>query len=235
MWYLLVHNYNLRIFAKFVEVSGYSALCYITMCKWSPDIVISMDTRLQTGWFVVWILAGGREFLFSKTSRLAVGPTQPPVQWVPGLLSGNKAVRVWCCPFTSFQRNGWEWVKLYFCSPHMPSWHGQRWLYLLCNVSAWYLCHTEVTFHYELLIYGVHFLHLGELSLIYNLKRPRGNSKHRWDNNIKIDLPEVRWKRDWSGWGEGPVVSSFKYSNEPSGCITWLAEVLFYMKFIIVV
>jgi hypothetical protein len=53
LWHLLVHNYNLRIFAKFVEVSGYSALCYITLCKWSLDIVINMDTRLQTGWSVV--------------------------------------------------------------------------------------------------------------------------------------------------------------------------------------
>jgi len=53
MWHVMVHNYNLRIFAKFVEVSGYSALCCITLCKWSPDIVISMDARLQAGWSVV--------------------------------------------------------------------------------------------------------------------------------------------------------------------------------------
>jgi hypothetical protein len=29
----------------------------------------------------------GKDFLFSITSTPAVGPTQPPIQWVPGVLS----------------------------------------------------------------------------------------------------------------------------------------------------
>jgi hypothetical protein len=53
----------------------------------------------------------GRDF--SQTSRPALGPTQPPVQWVPGLslrYSGRGVVR-----------RGQERVELYLYSPSRPS------------------------------------------------------------------------------------------------------------------
>jgi hypothetical protein len=32
-------------------------------------------------------------FIYSQLSSLALGPTQPPVQWVPGFFRGSKVVR----------------------------------------------------------------------------------------------------------------------------------------------
>jgi hypothetical protein len=34
---------------------------------------------------------GQQTFLLSKTSRQALGPTQPPIQWASVLFPGNKA------------------------------------------------------------------------------------------------------------------------------------------------
>jgi len=36
-------------------------------------------------------------FLFTTASRTALGPTQPPIQWVPG----GKAAGAWSWPLTS--------------------------------------------------------------------------------------------------------------------------------------
>jgi len=39
---------------------------------------------------------------YPHLSRPALRPTQPPVQWVPGLSGGWRAAREWCWPFTPF-------------------------------------------------------------------------------------------------------------------------------------
>jgi hypothetical protein len=44
--------------------------------------------RLATGWTAESSSPGrGKNFLFSTLSRQALGPIQPPMQWVPGALS----------------------------------------------------------------------------------------------------------------------------------------------------
>jgi hypothetical protein len=62
-------------------------------------------------------------FLFTTASRTALGPTQPPIHWVPGALSlvvkrpGREADH---SPPSSAEVE--EWVEIYLHSPNTPSW-----------------------------------------------------------------------------------------------------------------
>jgi hypothetical protein len=66
-------------------------------------------------------------FLFNTVSTMALGPTQPPIQWVPGALSlgvkqpGHEADN---SPQSSAEVK--ECVELYFHSPKTLSWHGAQ-------------------------------------------------------------------------------------------------------------
>jgi hypothetical protein len=58
-----------------------------------------------------------RIFLFTTASRMALGPTQPPIQWVPGALSlGREAEN---SPPSSAEVK--ECVELYLHFPNTPS------------------------------------------------------------------------------------------------------------------
>jgi hypothetical protein len=65
--------------------------------------------------------------LFTIPSRTALGPTQPPVQWVPGAVSlgiklpGREADH--SAPSSAEVK---EWVELYLHSPYTPPWRGAR-------------------------------------------------------------------------------------------------------------
>jgi hypothetical protein len=50
-------------------------------------------------------------------NRLALGPTQPPIQWVPGLFHGRKAAETRHYHLPSSSAEVKERVELYFCSP----------------------------------------------------------------------------------------------------------------------
>ena len=61
----------------------------------------------------------GRDF--PHPSRPSLGPTQPPIQWVPGLSRGVKRPgRGANHPPSSAEIEGR--VELYICSPSEPSW-----------------------------------------------------------------------------------------------------------------
>jgi len=57
---------------------------------------------------------------FPHLSRPALGPTQPPIQWVPALSRGYRAAGAWRWPLTPFQCGGHERVELYLYSPYGP-------------------------------------------------------------------------------------------------------------------
>jgi len=50
--------------------------------------MISIVSVPQSGWSSVRILVGRKLFLFSKTTRRTLGPTQPYIYGVMGFLSG---------------------------------------------------------------------------------------------------------------------------------------------------
>jgi hypothetical protein len=64
---------------------------------------------------------------FSHTSRPALGPTQPPVQWVPGLSPGvENGWGVVLTPHPVLVPRSKTRVELYLYSPYGPSWLVKR-------------------------------------------------------------------------------------------------------------
>jgi hypothetical protein len=47
----------------------------------------ALSEILMRGGHFLWVYSLLGIFLFTAVSRMALGPTQPPIQWVPGVLS----------------------------------------------------------------------------------------------------------------------------------------------------
>jgi hypothetical protein len=86
--------------------------------------------RWSTGWTIgvlgFYSRRRQRIFSFTTASRTALGPIQPPTQWVPGALSlgvkrpGHEADH---SPSSAEVK---EWVEPYLHSPTKPPWRGAR-------------------------------------------------------------------------------------------------------------
>jgi hypothetical protein len=91
---------------------------YGTSESWNSLVSIAVGYRVDGQ-----SLNSGKIFLFSTASRLALGPTQPPIQWVPGTLStgvkqlGHEADH--SPPFSFEVKNGGAIPPLL----HVSSWH----------------------------------------------------------------------------------------------------------------
>ena len=97
---------------------------------------IAQPVRFTTGWMVRGSKpGGGRDFPY--TSRQALGPTQPPAQWVSGLFPGGKAAGACRWPSTPSSSQLRERVELYF-NPLWLSWLVVGWILPFYLYSIWH-------------------------------------------------------------------------------------------------
>jgi hypothetical protein len=92
--------------------------------------------------------------LFTAMSRMALGPTQPPIQWVPGALSlGIKQPGLEADHSPPSSAKVKEWVELYLHSPNMPVWYGAQlkkstgtftWTYVQMSMGTAHMCLTSI-------------------------------------------------------------------------------------------
>jgi hypothetical protein len=109
------------------KYSDSKLMCFIQFLSF----LIFLEQRWATGWTSGVLRFDFRRglgiFLFTTASRTALGTIQPPIQWVPEVLSpevkwpGREADHT---PPSS--ANVTELVELYLHSPNTPSWLGAQ-------------------------------------------------------------------------------------------------------------
>jgi hypothetical protein len=159
-------------------VGSRSVILNCIVLKFIERTVIAQSVwRWATGWtfgvvgFDSW--RGLRIFLLTTPSRTSLGPTQPPIQWVPeALFLGIKwpGLEADHSPPSSAEVK--ECVDLYIHSPNTPSWRGAQlkhrdnlpffftfyrplkmwnvyWspYFLDCKIKIWRRCVTSIYFY----------------------------------------------------------------------------------------
>ena len=130
---------------------------------WKTDIHSLQHFCIVTSFYILYILYRGRDSAvgiatrygldapgiesrwrrdFPHPSRPAIGPTQPPVQWVPGV---NRPGRGADHPSPPKNR-GHERVELYLYSPSGPSWPDIGWISFY-RFPQRYLCYSALHIH----------------------------------------------------------------------------------------
>jgi hypothetical protein len=90
------------------------------------------------------VLVGG---VLLRQSRLVLGPTQPPVQWVPSYFPRRKAARGWRWPRPPPQSSAEaeEIIELYLYWPCKPSWPVPGWC---ASLAFWCIGWSESSLMY---------------------------------------------------------------------------------------
>jgi hypothetical protein len=122
-------------------------------------------------------------FLFTTASRTALGPTQPPIQCVPGALSlGVKRSLREADHSPPSSAEVKECVELYLHSPNTPSWRGAQLKHRDNFTSKLSLCLTK---HHTMKAYsGLHILTFLFLldSICWNISLWGGNFSCKYNN-----------------------------------------------------
>jgi hypothetical protein len=110
-----------KILILHININDFPFLYRRDIKEWnsSSHVIAQSVNRWATGWTIGVLGFGSRRglgiFLFTTVTRTALGPTQPPIQWVPEALSlgvkrpGREADH--SPPYSAEVKNAWSYTS----------------------------------------------------------------------------------------------------------------------------